>query len=48
MLEMPHYFPWRIINAFIGMDRNSHRPDHPYVVKTREQIRQRLDLLRKQ
>jgi len=48
MLEMPHYFPWRIINAFIGMDRNAHRPDHPYVVKTREQIRQRLDLLRKQ
>lgn len=48
MIEMPHYFPWRIINAFIGMDRNAHRPNHPYVVKTREQIRQRLELLRKQ
>jgi len=46
MIEMPFYFPWRIINAFIGMDRNAHRPDHPYVIKTRNQIEGRLRLLR--
>jgi len=46
MIEMPFYFPWRFINAFIGMDRNAHRPDHPYVVKTRQQIKRQLDILR--
>ena len=48
MLEMPHYFPWRIINAFTGMDRNAHRPNHPYVVKTRAGIKRNLEILRKE
>jgi len=48
MMEMLVYFPWRIINFFGGMDRNSSRPDHPYCVKTREQIQQRLEILRKE
>lgn len=48
MVEMPFYFPWRIINFYGGMDRNAHRPDHPYVVKTRTGIQQRLELLRKE
>lgn len=47
MVEMPFYFPWRIINFFGGMDRNAHRPDHPYVVKTRRLIQERLRLLRR-
>lgn len=47
MVEMPFYFPWRIINFFGGMDRNASRPDHEYVVKTRGQIQERLRILRR-
>lgn len=48
MIEMPFYFPWRIINFFSGMDRNAHRPDHPYVVKMRGGIQRQLELLRRE
>jgi len=48
MIEMPFYFPWRIINFYGGMDRNASRPDHEYVVKTRGQIQERLKLLRRE
>lgn len=44
---LPFYFPWRTINWFGGMDRNAHRPQHEYVVKTRAQIKQRLEILRR-
>lgn len=48
MVEMPFYFPWRIINFYGGLDRNHSRPDHPYVIKTRKQIQERLKLLRRE
>lgn len=48
MIEMPFYFPWRLINFFGGMDRNNSRPDHPYVVKTRAGIQRQLEILRKE
>lgn len=48
MIEMPFFFPWRIINFYGGMDRNSSRPDHEYVVKTRGQIQERLRILRRE
>lgn len=48
MIEMPFYFPWRNINFFSGMDRNAHRPNHPYVVKMRAGIQRQLELLRRE
>jgi len=47
MLDIPFYFPWRILNFYGGMDRNADRPDHPYCVKTRAQIKERLEILRR-
>lgn len=46
MLELPFYFPWRMISFYGGMDRNASRPEHPYCVKTRHQIKERLEILR--
>lgn len=48
MIEMPFYFPWRIINFFGGIDRNHSRPNHPYVIRTRAGIQRNLELLRKE
>jgi len=47
MIDLPRYFPWRTINWFGGMDRNSSRPEHPYVVKTRAGIKHSLEILRR-
>lgn len=48
MVEMPHYYPWRFINFFGGMDRNASRPNHEYVIKTRAGIKRNLEILRKE
>jgi len=46
MAEMPPKFPWRQIRFWGGLDRNSYRPEHPFVMNQRMQIRKRLELLR--
>lgn len=43
----PVSIPWRsIFGFFIGIDRNSHRPEHPFVVTQRANIREKLRILR--
>jgi hypothetical protein len=46
MLPLPDGYYAHYTNGYGGLDRNSHRPDHPYVVDMLAQIKTRLDLLR--
>jgi hypothetical protein len=47
VVDMSPRYPWQFLNFYGGLDRNSSRPEHPYVVKTRCQIEQALKELRK-
>jgi len=43
----PPMLEWqRMFGFYIGLDRNSHRPVHPFVVEQRASIRERLRILR--
>lgn len=47
MIPLPHGFHKNELHWYGGLDRNSHRPEHPHVVKTRKAIWARLDDLRR-
>jgi hypothetical protein len=48
MLALPDNYWNTYIHWYGGIDRNSHRPDHPYVVETLAKVNERLALLRKE
>ena len=46
MAEMPKAFAWNQLRFLGGLDRNSHRPDHPFIMEQRQSIADRLKGLR--